>query len=202
VPVVLVLLLLAWSASPDLLPHLPWSLEHRALASLGRATSVEVLSIEEGEPLNPDAPPASTATNCHPRSGIAGHRLHGCAVLSAPVDRAEVARELEDWLLDSRALLGDVTACAPQYRHAISWSEGGHRYDVLLCFACSHYTILRDGHVPWWEYRNGEFGAGSGKGLNQFLRAAGTRYFDNKTDRWVEPSEAGAGNASAIRTGT
>ncbi|MFY2763287.1 hypothetical protein [Arenimonas sp. MALMAid1274] len=37
------------------------------------------------------------------------------------------------------------SACAPRYRHAITYVAGGHAWEVLLCFDCGQYAIFRDG---------------------------------------------------------
>ncbi|PTY03557.1 hypothetical protein DB346_06720 [Verrucomicrobia bacterium LW23] len=58
-------------------------------------------------------------------------------------------------------------------RHALTLRHGGHRYDILICFECSRYSVFRD---------NKEFLADATAGtpaaldsLNALLRAAGVR---------------------------
>lgn len=37
--------------------------------------------------------------------------------------------------------------CAFQPRHALTLSDGTHRYDVLVCFACGQYEIYEQGEL-------------------------------------------------------
>jgi hypothetical protein len=167
--------------------RMPWSLERRALASYERADRVEVLAIEENAILDatgsPEAIAASVASaDCDRRHCIKDHRILGSVMLEAAADRAAVQGVLQD-MIRVRPYQAEQAACAPHYRHAVAWLEGGHRYDVLLCYTCGHYTILVDGEPPWWRWR--DVSVGRAAVLNGYLRSAGMPYYDSKARDWV-----------------
>lgn len=167
-------------------PNWYFSRERRALRSLGRATHVEILSLQpawEGEAhfasrfgakANPDM---ACGDRCIDRHAIVGR-------FDVPAgDRGEVAKILGGWLAD-RPGDPNADACAATFHHAISWREGGHRYDVLLCFGCGHYSVLIDGDWPLERERNAARTPGA-PSITTWLRAAGIRHFDNAADAWV-----------------
>jgi hypothetical protein len=45
------------------------------------------------------------------------------------------------------------SACMMEEHHALSFSHGGHRYVMLLCYTCGQYMLLVDGKMSGYGDR-------------------------------------------------
>ena len=112
---------------------------------------------------------------------LGGQRKLGNTTLATESDKAVVQALLEGWM-GKEPNYG--TACIAQYHHAVSFAGGGHAYDVLLCYGCGQYKLLRDGV----EVAEGQGAHPVGHTvLNQRLAAAGLSYFDADKEAWRGP---------------
>ena len=99
--------------------------------------------------------------------------LYGNSVLGmAEVDASSERELLRDTL--ARAL-GKVPnygmACVAQYRHAIAFSSGGKRYEILLCYGCGQIGIAQDGKLLLGSDQ--AYDMGSEAKLDAILKTAG-----------------------------
>jgi len=103
-----------------------------------------------------------TRTACLLRNEILGRTAIGAADV-APV---------RDALRLSLSQVPDyATACIAEYRHAIAFEAEGHRYQVLLCYACGQVGLVIDGKAALEADQTYEMG--DEKALNAILQRAG-----------------------------
>lgn len=103
-----------------------------------------------------------TRTACLLRNEILGRTVVGAADI-APV---------RDALRLSLSQVPDyATACIAEYRHAVAFEAQGHRYQVLLCYACGQVGVVIDGKAALEADQT--YQMGDEKALNAILQRAG-----------------------------
>ena len=115
-----------------------------------------------------DAFKNAQAINCKRTGCLYGNPVLGMTAIKLPGER----ELLRDTLARS---LGKVPnygmACAAQYRHAISFSSGGKRYEILLCYGCGQIGIGQDGKLLLGSDQ--AYDMGSEAKLDAILKTAG-----------------------------
>ena len=169
-------------------PRSRWSSERRALSGFENATDVQMVSLAsfyEGEKFDQRTPAYLLEANwCRGHECLDGYRVLG-RVAMAPGDRAAVTHLMTRWLRDEPDF---AAACAPEFRHALTWRNDGKRYALLLCYGCGIYELLVDGEV---KLRYGQGGHPEGEPLfNARLAAAGIPYYDDRGEKWIAAGKA------------
>ena len=97
---------------------------------------------------------------CFYRNQVLGRTRLGAA------DRATVRAALNEAV---GQVPDEVSLCAPEYRHAVSFVSDGRRFDVLLCYECGQVLVAADGRQEL-----GQAGRmGSQRAVDAILRRAG-----------------------------
>lgn len=118
---------------------------------------------------------------CQRGSCIGGERDLGSTPITSPADKSFVQTLLGGWMAKEPNY---AAACIAQYHHAVSFHGDGHRYDVLLCYGCGQYKLLRDGVAV----AEGQAAYPVGlAGMNARLAAAGLSYYDADREVWIGP---------------
>ena len=164
----------------------PRSPRGRALGALAQAEDLVLYSVEAYSPPKMPGPRPDhdrTLTEAYDRAEsealdrsykawctrepcLHRNRILGQTPVRVAADRAAVLTAL-------RESLGEVpdyaSACVPEYRHAVTFTADGHRYDVLLCYRCGQVAVAIDGEIGFDEqtWKMGEEGA-----LNAILTRA------------------------------
>ena len=178
-------------------PFPPDSVPARMLADFARGKNVQLVSLEPWDAADyveegrKSAPPKgaspevykaysdsrraaqkrSRAQWCIPGPCIDGNRVLGRIGIDQAEQKAVLAKVLEDWAsMEPNYGL----SCAAIYHHAVTFDSGSHHYDVLLCYTCGQYAILRDGE----RLATGQAAKASGlESINSWLRDAGLPAF-------------------------
>ena len=145
---------------PILWPPEPGSGRQQALAALDGATGWTLYSLQPwfyepsaGEPgseveasrsvRHEDDFTRSQAQWCRDEACFYDTRVLGRVELDGR-DRAEAESAVRETL----KLVPDyASSCAPEYRHAIAFANGGKRYELLLCYQCGQFQLMVDGEI-------------------------------------------------------
>ncbi len=161
----------AGSGTPDvvLTPPSRWSARGRTLAALDDATDVVLYSLQPWMPPDDSADwERSQRDWCVGQRCLLDNRILGETPLRATADVRAATTAL-------RAALGSVpdmvSACSPEYRHAVGFTADGTRHQVLLCYSCGQIAMLVDGKQRGGDEQAGQMG--DERALDAILRRAG-----------------------------
>lgn len=160
----------------------------RAWQALQRADRVEVISLDpDAYFVMPDidlpyGSPAYTAEAARLQKAWHASRERRCResrcvnghfVLGATQATGIAATDLRKGMRETLTRIPNyAAACAPVFRHALSYRDGADTWELMLCFGCGQIDIARNGN---WQGPGQAAGMDAEPLLDAILREAGQR---------------------------